>query len=188
VGRASGGEWPFEPLVYENELVALELFGLSPIPEAMFRESPTQRSSGVTVVEDLCPVCASPLSTLRISSFFDVFTEVTLSGGNWSPASEAIRAVQYPVPTMPGNYNSNGVVDSADYVVWRNNLGSGFSLPNDDSPGVDEYDYTRWRANFGAAAGTGGGQLATVPEAGTLVLIVLAGGCVLAGAWREQNH
>ena len=144
LGERPSGQWPFEPLVYETELVALDLFGLSPIPEAMLRESPTLRSSGVTVVEDLCPLCASPLSTLRISSFFDVFTEVTL-GGNWSPASDAIRMVQYPKPTTPGDYNSNGIVDAADYVVWRDNIGNGFSLPNDDSPGVGHDDYTRWR-------------------------------------------
>ena len=155
VGRAPGSGWPIEPLVYQTELVSLNLFGLSPIPEAMIRESPTLSSTGVTVVEDICPLCLGPLPILRISSFFDVFSEVTLGGGDWSPASSAIRAVQYPTPTTPGDYNSNGVVDTPDYNLWRNNLGGEFSLPNDDSPGVDDYDYTRWRNNFGTTAGDG---------------------------------
>jgi hypothetical protein len=56
-------------------------------------------------------------------------------------------------PSLGGDYNSNGVVDSADYVLWRNNLGSGTSLPNDDTAGVDQDDYTRWRAQFGQTSG-----------------------------------
>src|SRR6185312_17357290 len=40
-----------------------------------------------------------------------------------------------------GDYNGNGVVDAADYVVWRNG-----GSPNPNSPG----DYSTWRANFGA--------------------------------------
>ncbi len=42
---------------------------------------------------------------------------------------------------LPGDYNNDGTVDAADYAVWRNNLGSPNSLPNDDTPGVDQADY-----------------------------------------------
>jgi len=182
VGRATEGQWPFEPLVYDTELVALDLFGLSPIPEAMIRESPSLRSSGVTVVEDLCPLCLGPVPRLRISSFFDVFTELTLGGGDWSPASESIRAAQYRKPTTPGDYNSNGAVDAADYVIWRDNVQNDFSLPNDDTPGVGQDDYTRWRANFGATAGEG--SASSVPEPGTLLLSMLAG-CFTAMLLRK---
>ena len=49
---------------------------------------------------------------------------------------------------LPGDYNQNGTVDAADYVLWRNNLGSGTALANDDTPGVGQDDYTRWRANL----------------------------------------
>jgi len=174
VGRAPIGNWPFEPLLYETELVSLDLFGLSAIPDPIIRESPTLRSAGITVVEDICPLCLGPLSTLRISSFFDVFTESKF-GGNWSPASEAIRVAQYPKPTIPGDYNSNGVVDASDYVVWRDHVGGDFSLPNDDSPGVDTYDYTRWRERFGDTMGEGSAQSSAVPEPGALLLAVLGG-------------
>ena len=44
-----------------------------------------------------------------------------------------------------GDYNNNGVVDGADYVLWRN----GGPLSNDPTPGVQPGDYGVWRANFG---------------------------------------
>ncbi len=60
----------------------------------------------------------------------------------------------YLVPEpLPGDYNEDGLVDAADYIVWRNNLGNTESLPNDDTPGVDIDDYTRWKVYFGQTAG-----------------------------------
>ena len=51
------------------------------------------------------------------------------------------------------DYNGNGVVDGADYVVWRDHAGATFQLPNEVAnvtPGlVTPEDYTEWRARFG---------------------------------------
>ncbi|MEX2170339.1 MAG: autotransporter-associated beta strand repeat-containing protein [Pirellulales bacterium] len=47
--------------------------------------------------------------------------------------------------SVPGDYNRNGVVDAADYVVWRNGLGTMFG------PSA----YGVWLANFGRTAGNG---------------------------------
>ena len=82
---------------------------------------------------------------------------------------------------LPGDYNQNNIVDAADYTVWRDNLGSGTALPNDDTPGVDANDYTRWKTHFGEVAGSGSGSGATgsasaaVPEPAPLVLVALGG-------------
>ncbi len=66
---------------------------------------------------------------------------------------------------LAGDYNDDGIVDAADYIVWRNNLGSVVSLPNDSSQGVTEEDYDVWKANFGRlAAGQGTTALVVVPE------------------------
>ena len=55
-----------------------------------------------------------------------------------------------PTSAPSGDYNSNGVVDGADYVVWRN-AGSTDVLPNDVTPGtVNASDYTVFRSNFGS--------------------------------------
>lgn len=66
---------------------------------------------------------------------------------------------------LPGDYNNNGIVDAADYVVWRDQLGNNNSLPNDDSPGVGQDDYSRWRANFGLTAGSGANAVSGAPLA-----------------------
>jgi hypothetical protein len=88
---------------------------------------------------------------------------------------------------VPGDYNSNGIVDAADYVFWRERLGSSTTLPNEVTgvtPGaVTNEDYTAWRARFGRTSGSGAGALvsAAVPEpsswvgAGLLVALFLAG-------------
>jgi hypothetical protein len=51
--------------------------------------------------------------------------------------------------TIVGDYNSNGSVDAADYVLWRN----GGPLQNErDPPGVgNQASYDLWRATFGRA-------------------------------------
>jgi hypothetical protein len=82
-------------------------------------------------------------------------------------------------PGIVGDYNDNGTVDAADYVVWRENLGSTNTIPNDDTPGsVLAVDYDRWRANFGMSS-AGGASLSAVPTpepttlAGALLLATL---------------
>lgn len=55
-----------------------------------------------------------------------------------------------------GDYNDNGVVDAADYVIVRQNMGTNFELPNRaaaNTGNVSEADYTSWRNNFGNIAG-----------------------------------
>ena len=73
---------------------------------------------------------------------------------------------------VPGDYNDNGIVDAADYVLWRN----GGTLQNDATPGVQPGDYDVWRSHFGQIAGSGAGANvnAAVPEPATLVLLLMA--------------
>ena len=78
---------------------------------------------------------------------------------------------------LPGDYNQNGIVDAADYVVWRKNQGTTNTLPNDFIGGtIGTAQYNQWRAHFGQTAGSGSGASANaaVPEPATLVLLMLA--------------
>lgn len=55
---------------------------------------------------------------------------------------------------LPGDYNLNGVVDAADYVVWRKNAGSLNVLPNDSIGGmIGSAQYDTWRTYFGITNG-----------------------------------
>ena len=51
------------------------------------------------------------------------------------------------VKLLPGDYNHDGVVDTLDYFVWRNSVGSTVLLAADGNNDgvVNSSDYTYWR-------------------------------------------
>jgi hypothetical protein len=68
--------------------------------------------------------------------------------------------------TLPGDFNHDGIVDAADYVVWRKTDGT-------------QEGYDRWRSNFGAqslAIGLASGTSANtaIPEPNCAVMLVTA--------------
>jgi hypothetical protein len=68
--------------------------------------------------------------------------------GNLDPIYPQAGGATLPWFSPPeADYNSNGIVDAADYVLWR----KGGPLENEvDTPGtVNAADYTEWRARFG---------------------------------------
>ena len=92
-----------------------------------------------------------------------------------------------------GDYNGDGIVDAADYTVWRDNLGGDASAfaPDSRDPGatgpVGSDDYDAWRANFGNTAGALDASGATVPEPAA-GLMMLAAGAFVALARRHGVH
>jgi hypothetical protein len=87
-------------------------------------------------------------------------------------------------PGIFGDYNDNGTVDAADYVVWRNNLGTMTSLPNDMTPGlVSPADYDEWRTRFGMTS-SGGAAARPIPEPGAFTAVALLMACWTVCAWR----
>jgi hypothetical protein len=85
---------------------------------------------------------------------------------------------------VAGDYNNNGTVDAADYVIWRN----GGPLQNEvagTTPGsVTAEDYTAWRARFGNNSGAGSLAGGAVPEPASMLLLVLGAGCVVFARQR----
>lgn len=80
-------------------------------------------------------------------------------------------------PGVAGDYNDDGTVDAADYVLWRKLRPTGGTLANDDTPGADDGDYDRWVEHFGEGAPGGGGN-SPVPEPASMVLIILGAALV----------
>jgi len=89
-------------------------------------------------------------------------------------AFDTLDTAYIMAPVVDGDYNENGVVDAADYVVWRDQLGSpAGTLPNDPTGvtiGTSQFDL--WRASF-SSSGSGLGAM-TVPEP-TAVILMLVG-------------
>jgi len=79
-GRAEVGTW-------DTEIVSMSLTGGVPGgPTVILRESPSRLSLGVHSVTDL------GRGQFSVDSFFDVFTELSVDGGNtWIPADRPIR-------------------------------------------------------------------------------------------------
>ncbi len=89
---------------------------------------------------------------------------------------------------LPGDFNSDGVVNLADYIVWRDNLGApAGTLPNDPAGGTIGTDqYTAWRNNFGQAVTAAAAETAAVPEPMSFVLISVGLAC-LGGCRTAPN-
>jgi uncharacterized lipoprotein YddW (UPF0748 family) len=78
------------------------------------------------------------------------------------------------VTTIPGDYNSDGLVNAADYTVWQDSwLQFGEDLPADgDGDGfIGNSDYDIWVANYGAPFASSSSS-AAVPEPTTLTLVI----------------
>jgi hypothetical protein len=76
------------------------------------------------------------------------------------------------VVSLPGDFNNDGKVDAADYVVWRKNTGNS-SLPNDNGLTTQAARFSLWKSSFGNMAGSGAASGA-VPEPSALVLAMFA--------------
>jgi hypothetical protein len=81
---------------------------------------------------------------------------------------QAILVTVTNVNELAGDYNENGIVDAADYVIWRKTLMA--SVPNgtgadgDGDGVVDEDDHGVWRTNFGRTQ-SGAGMSAALAAA-----------------------
>jgi hypothetical protein len=75
-------------------------------------------------------------------------------------SSQSLRITVVPF-SLPGDFNNDGSVDAADYVIWRNNAGT-------------QAGYDLWRSHFGQTGGSGSAATANaaVPEPATAVALI----------------
>jgi hypothetical protein len=123
-------------------------------------------------------------ATTSPANFNDFFTVTGTAGTDNYILNSLIAAT---VVGVPGDYNNNGVVDAADYVLWR----KGGPLQNEvDTPGtVNAADYTAWRARFGNTSGSGASLgAAAVPEPGTILLTIVGLASICAVNRRKRHN
>lgn len=118
---------------------------------------------------------------------FDTLTFEPLPFGLlWDTSMLYVSGELLVVEGIAGDYNDDGVVNSADYVVWRNNLGAPEgTLPNDTAGGdIGAAQYDVWKKNFGAVLPAAVVN-SRVPEPSALVLLALA--AMAAGVGRVRR-
>jgi hypothetical protein len=66
-------------------------------------------------------------------------------------------AIEISSISSTGDYNNNGVVDAADYTVWRDTLGQSVTrfsgADGDGDSTIGQGDYSFWKARFGNIVG-----------------------------------
>jgi hypothetical protein len=142
--------------------------------------------SPATFVTTITRPTQGPATTLDVTSLVNSLGPVhlgfrmeALNDHTWNEDGFGNSYLEYQ-PGLPGDYNNDGSVGAADYVVWRKTLGTTFNLSgNGDESGasagiVDAADYAYWRANFGAPPGSGSlaENQAAVPEPATIALVI----------------
>jgi len=86
-------------------------------------------------------------------------------------------------PVLAGDYNQNGVVDGADFLLWQQQFGQtgpGLAADGNSDGTVNGLDLAIWEANFGTAAPSPLATATAIPEPSTLWLLLIGAG----SAWR----
>jgi hypothetical protein len=101
---------------------------------------------------------------------------------------QAFELTLDPVVENNGDYNGDGLVDAADYLVWRKTLGNSvepFAGADGDGDGViGPGDYAHWNAQYGGVIGSGAATGAAIPEPSTGLLTLIA----WSGLFRRRRR
>ena len=122
----------------------------------------------ISLINGFTPSAGQTFDILNWGSLAGAFSSIelpTLPGLSWNTSQLAAGMLSVAIP---GDFNLDGSIDAADYVVWRKNPG-GIYTPA---------DFNIWRAHFGQTAGSGSGATGSasapaVPEPATLVVLLV---------------
>ncbi len=128
----------------------------------------------VSLGDGFTPAAGQQFALLTAASVVDEgLTLVGAAAGQFDLLVTGSSVVLQATGGLAGDYNADGVVNAADYTVWRDGLGTTFS----------QADYGVWAANYGATLPVNANA---VPEPSTALLIALAGAAGLGRrGWRS---
>ncbi|MCI0333391.1 MAG: PEP-CTERM sorting domain-containing protein [Planctomycetes bacterium] len=169
-------------------IFGVEVGGLVPAAEHdVLNITGTARLGGkleVELIDGFLPEIGDEVIVLFAASVLNVFDTVTaFDGGDLFGIDISVLysatdvTLRFDDLFLLGDYNRNGVVEAADYVVWRKTLGDvGMDLLADGNGNdeIDAGDFDVWRAHFGNTfvPGAGGGSASGVPEPSTLWMVL----------------
>jgi hypothetical protein len=125
------------------------------IKVSIFNTFPSGNNGGVPLQLGKLNFLVLPAANLGISPLQIDPVDPHESGLVWTKDDGSVQ-----IAHLQGDYNGNGAVDGADYVVWRKLSSTG------GTGGANETGYTIWRENFGASL-PGAGAGATMASTGS---------------------
>jgi hypothetical protein len=136
----------------------------------------------VSLIDGFSPAVGSSFDLLdwgTLSGTFSSLSLPTLPGRQWDTSQlYTTGMLSVVISPLAGDYNGNGIVDAADYIVWQN-FGSTYT----------QGDYDVWKSTFGNSAATGsqlaGGQSTAVPEPGVAILLLVGAAVQLCQRTRH---
>jgi autotransporter-associated beta strand protein len=166
----------------------------------------TLRTTTATTLADASDVALAFGGTMNLdfagtdtvdSLFFNGLSQAT---GTWgAPGSGAAHEDPFftgtgmllvstqPTRVLVGDYNGDGVVDTADFVTLQKSMGAATILNRNPTlfGAIGQLDYESWRLHFGRTAppGAGGGGSVPEPSAAALVALMLAVAC----GWQRRK-
>jgi T5SS/PEP-CTERM-associated repeat protein len=108
----------------------------------------------------------------------------------WDLDIDSSHVLLSVVPALAGDYNASGIVDAADYVVWRkllNQAGAGLVADGDDDNTVNDADYQIWRTNFGASIDAAAAGAAAIPEPAAAWLVCVGAAAISLSRRRKPG-
>lgn len=161
---------------------------LDPLPPNFFNPNGDTLTLFESLVIDTKTFATVPTDGVMSLNYFPTAGVAVNSPTNYSGATGSVNLAP---PPPPGDYNHNGVVDAADYVIWRETLSQTVSPFGSGADGnangtIDSGDYDFWRARFSIPIGTGTVTASlAVPEPGGFSFPVIA---ALSVALRRRKR
>ena len=98
------------------------------------------------------------------------------SGLSWDTSALLTTGVLSIISDMDADFDGNGLVNGADFLIWQRNSGGAGTLATGDANNdgvVNAADLAIWRDQYGTAALEA--SVAAVPEPGSILLATMAG-------------
>lgn len=163
----TAGSTSFGGNLINTGTLAVEIGGTGADQFSQFNVGGTATLSGFvspSLVNGFMPTSGSTFTILTATNLIN--SGIAISGPLSGSMSLSVMGNSLVLTAgLGGDFNQDGKVNGADYVVWRKGLGTTYV----------QNDYNVWRSNFGAGGGSGASLGAAVPEPSSLALLLVVG-------------